>query len=138
MNYAQYFAIEKKLKNQGFDFERSELIKQFTEDKKSSLKELTATEYREFLKLLNSRFATVDKPKLTDSELRQRKKVIALFCQMGYTNSDDAPDMKRINAWIGNYGHLKHNLNYYFGSNLTKLVTQAQEVYNTFLRDLKV
>lgn len=138
MNYSAYFAIEKKLKNQGFDFERSELIKQFTEDKKSSLKELTAAQYREFLKLLNSRFAIVDTPKLTDSELRQRKKVIALFCQMGYTNEDATPDMNRINNWIGNYGHLKHNLNYYFGANLTKLVTQAQEVYVTFLRDLKV
>ncbi len=41
MNYGQYFALEKKLKQSGFDGERADLISQFTDGKKTSLRELT-------------------------------------------------------------------------------------------------
>lgn len=136
MNYTAYFAIEKKLKNQGFDFERSELVSQFTDGKKSGLKELTAFEYSEFLKMLNSRFVKVEpsRPPVNEVLQNQRRKIISLFRKMGY-EKDHKADMQRIYGWVLEYGYLHKSLNQYNEKELPKLVTQAEKVYTTYLRD---
>lgn len=135
-NYSTYFAIEKKIKRMGIPLERNEWIAQFTEGKKSGLTQLTPHEYREFIIFMNQilKVDSVQKQK----EIKQRRKVIALFAQMGYITDEQKSDMQRIHDWCIKYGHLHKDLNAYTGSDLTKLVTQAQEVYNTFIRDLKV
>lgn len=133
MNYATYFAIEKQLKSAGASVDRKDLIHAFTEGVKNSLKDLTEYEYREFIKHMN---ALLQKAKTSGGPAdRQRKKIIALFCNMGYVK-DGSADMKSIHSWCEKYGHLKVNLNGYHGADLTKLVSQAEEVYNSFIRDL--
>lgn len=133
MNYAQYFAIEKKLKNQGFDFERAELIGQFTEGKKSSLKELSSWEYQEFLKMLNLRFSSAPKVSQTDEAMQiQRRKIIALFRKMGY-EKDFKADMPRIYSWVIKYGYLHKSMNQYTADELPKLVTQAESAYKSYI-----
>jgi len=136
MNYSTYFAIEKKFSRMGITLDRSEWIDQFTEGKKTGLTQLTANEYREFIVFMNQILKTETVQK--DRELKQRRKVIALFAQMGYVTADQRSDMARINEWCKQYGHLHQELNAYTGLNLTKLVTQAQEVYNTFIHDIKL
>ncbi len=133
--YKEYFAIESKLKNQGFEVERSDIILQFSEGKKKGLSQLTHWEYKELLKWLNLRFgtATVVQPKvLNPAENLQRRKVIALFCKQGYVKNEK-PDMYRINGWCMSHGHLHKMLNNYHGADLTKLVSQAEQVYKTFI-----
>ena len=112
MNYAAYFAIEKKLKHQGFDFDRSELVSQFTDGKKSGLKELSNFEYNEFLKMLNTRFVKVEPTRAPVNEVlqNQRRKIISLFRKMGY-EKDHKADMQRIYKWVKEYGYLHKSLN---------------------------
>lgn len=133
MNYAQYFAIEKKLKNQGFDFERDELIAQFTSGKKSGLKELTATQYREFLVFLNLRFSSAPVQKPSEGVMQvQRRKIIALFRKMGY-EKDFKADMPRIYSWVIKFGHLHKSMNDHTADELPSLVTQAEAVYKSYI-----
>ncbi len=132
--YAAYFAIEKKLSRLGVTQERSEWIDQFTDGAKNSLTELTDNEYKDFLHFLNEVYNSHSKS--ADKAVKQRRKIIALFCQMGYVTQDVKPDMQRINQWCVQYGHLHKPLNDYHAADLTRLVTQANQVYSTFIHDL--
>ena len=134
MNYSAYFAIEKKLNLAGSKTDRAELIHTFTDGKKTSLKDLTEYEYKEFINHLNLLLQHALKT-VNDSETRQRRKIIALFCNMGYTQGDKS-DMVAINLWCEKYGHLKVKLNGYHGADLAKLVTQAEGVYQTFISNI--
>lgn len=146
-HYKEYFAIETKIKKQGFEIERSDVIKQFTSGRKQGLSQLSNWEYRELLLWLNQRFGNkvneVSKPKqdpkqhpdFNKKEDRQKKKIIALFCKMGYVKNEKA-DIYRINGWAMQYGHLHKIMNEYHGADLTKLVSQAEEVYKTFVDGL--
>ncbi len=142
--YKEYFAIESKIKKQGFDIERSDVIRQFSNGKKQGLSQLTPFEYRELLRWLNQSFGTNQQkpktdpkihPEFNEAEDRQKKKIIALFCKMGYVK-DDKADIYRINGWAMKYGHLHKKMNDYHGADLTKLVSQALEVYETFVDGL--
>lgn len=132
-NYSTYFAIEKKFKRIGVTIERDEMIHDFSNGKKDSLKALSDSEYQDFIRYLNQFFKSQVN---IQSETKQKRKIIALFAQMGYLTDDNKADMQRINNWCIQYGHLHCNLNGYKGSDLVKLVTQAEEVYNTFIRDV--
>jgi len=139
--FKEYFAIEKDLKKQGFTETRAELVEQFTDGAKAGLRQLSREEYNQFVAWLN--VFTSDKPGVIDRgramgkvfavENKQRRKIIALFCQMGYVK-DLKPDMDKINAWAVKYGHLDNtDLNGYHGADLGKLVLQAKNVYSTFI-----
>lgn len=135
-NFSTYFAIEKKMKRIGVQLDRSEWISIFTDGSKTSLSTLTPTEYREFIVFMNQ---SLKKEQIsTDRELKQRRKVIALFAQMGYVTAELKSDMQRINQWCVQYGHKHVELNHYHGADLTKLVSQAQEAYNTFIHDIQL
>lgn len=140
--YAAYFAIEKSLQQRGFSFERDELIEMFTEGKKSSLRELTATEYQRFLKWLNSNnddaasfrmeFEKSDKQVANN----QRRKIIALLTKLGYVTASNKADMPRIYAWVEKYGYLNKPMNQYNSAELPKLVYQAESFYKSHIERL--
>ncbi|MCO5258892.1 MAG: hypothetical protein M9916_01995 [Crocinitomicaceae bacterium] len=146
-NYAAYFAIEKKLKQNGFNLERSELIEQFTNNAKHSLKELTPFEYKEFLRWLNSTLnntpssqaredgaARYESPEEARKQ-RQRKKIIALLVKIGFLK-DDKADMERIYAWVLKYGYKHKPLNQYTEQELPELVHQAEQFYKSHIERL--
>ena len=142
--YKEYFAIESKIKKQGFDIERSDVIRQFSNGRKQGLSQLTAFVYQELLRWLNLKFGSNrttaqnsarNHPEFNEAEDRQKKKIIAIFCKMGYVK-DDKADIYRINGWAMKYGHLHKKMNDYHGADLTLLVSQAEEVYKTFLDGL--
>lgn len=137
-NYAQYFAIEKKLKSQGFDFERHELISQFTDNKKDSLKGLSYFEYAEFLRWINKKFAAMPSPEqeLKDKCQLMRRKLIALFYKMNYRTPEGKSDMVRINQWCAKYGKFHKELNGHSYQELTQLLTQAEAVYKSYIQSL--
>lgn len=132
--YAQFFALYQQLRNIGMPSERDEIVFQFTSGRTTSLKDLSPQEYKELVHWMSQLYESKH-VKYKEIEDRQRKKVIALFCQMGYTKGDK-PDMERINTWCATYGPIKRYLNYHSGANLTKLVTQAEKVYNSFIERL--
>jgi len=137
MNYKEYFAIEKTLRNKGFDFDRSELIDQFTNGKKKGLTALSAWEYKEFLLWLNRSFQNQPQQP-TDSERKDkmRKKIIAILCKMGYKKPQGGADMPRIQEWATKYGATHKTFNAYSYIELTQLVTQAELMYNKYLKAL--
>lgn len=132
MNYSAYFAKEKELKAKGFDFERSELIEQFTEGRKNGLSQLSHFEYAEFLRWLNRTFQQVTNTESQKCNL-MRRKIIALFHKMGYKLENGNIDMQRLNDWCKKYGHKHVELNAYNYNELCQLLTQAEKYYKSFI-----
>ena len=140
-NYAAYFALEKKLHGQGFDFDRKEAIRQFTAGKKSGLRELTTDEYSGLINWLNHELgqlfisSTGGRGSGKEFSQKQRRKIIALLCKVGMIK-DDRADMNRIYSWVLTHGYLKKSLNQYTASELPKLVYQAEEFYKSHIERL--
>jgi len=121
------------MKTAGMHVDRAELIANFTEGRTESLRELSATDYREFTNHLS---AMLGDAQMKDTKAnRMRKKVIALLCQCGYTRNDK-PDMKRINEWCINRGHGKCELNEYREEILPALIYQAEQMLNKTIEQL--
>jgi len=131
--YSPYFRIEKRLHASGVHVERHELIADFTDDRKTSLKELTAWEFNEFLNWLNRTYPTREDAVKNNLNL-QRRKIIALFRKMGWIEKGKA-DMERIYAWTLQYGYLKKPLNDYTSAEVPKLVSQVEIIYKKFIED---
>lgn len=131
MNYRAYFAIEKKMKSQGFDPDRKDLVNTFTGGKKTGLTQLSATEYHEFIAWLKLRF------ELSNSEDKQvrdkkRKRVIAHMCGAGYVNAiTGKPDMPTIESWVLQQKH-KKPFNSLSSKELSELIVAAQGVERHF------
>lgn len=139
MSYTQYFAIETKLKKNGFKGDRHDLIMQFTDDLKSGLSDLTPHEYLNFIIWLNQSFESLtNAPKKEVDPLaelcnKMRRKIIALFHKMDYRKPDGKIDMEHVNEWCVKYGHKHVPLNDYNYNELTKLLTQAENYYKTHI-----
>lgn len=132
MNYSYYFAIEKQLKNIGYDVDRKELIMQFTGGKKDSLRELRPHEYIKFIDYLKTRFNMNFKGvKKRDAIVKMRQKVYVLFVlKMGYS-------VANYESWMLQYSKFKKPIDAHTEHELTQLVTQAEAVYKSYLREIK-
>lgn len=130
--FRAFFLLEKQLRNSGLKYERAELIKDFTQGRTSSLRELGASEYVDLLMSMNQMVV-----KGANAEANNmRRKVIACLAKAGYTSAPKAADMERINNWCKSHGYLHKRLNEYSIGELPKLVTQAELVYAKFLEEL--
>lgn len=130
--YSAYFAIESQLKNAGFDGNRSDLITQFTDGKKSSLTQLEHIEYTEFLKWLRATFQTghqsADWQKSPQNKMRQ--KLWRILChEMRYTEA-------QMHQWVEKYGRFHKPLKQHNHQELTQLVSQAEIVLQGYYKDL--
>lgn len=132
--YAQYFAIEKKLKSIGFDVSRNELIERFTDNKKSRLSKLTTGEYKHFIIWINQSFDNITKP-VNDGwqnspENRMRRKLYVIFVQqMEYSK-------EQFYGWFYKYGKFKKSLSTHTYKELVQLVSQADKVYESYLKEI--
>lgn len=133
MNYAKYFALEKRMKAAGMHVDRAEIIADFTEGRTESLRELTATEYRELTNHMSTLVGAGEFKKSPAN--RMRKKVIAILCQCGYTK-EGMPDMDRINEWCINRGHGHKPLNAYKEESLPALIFQAEQMQQKIIERL--
>lgn len=134
MNYSLYFVLEKKLKLMGFDFERHDLIAQFTDNKKSSLRELSDHEYKEFLQYVSK---IVKNAKPSDYEVlnNMRRKLLAIFYKMGYT-ANGKTDVQAVDAWCRKYGRHHIGLNEMNRGQLAQVITQAETMLQKFIQSL--
>ena len=138
MNYGQYFALEKKLKASGFDGDRTALVSQFTDGKKTSLRALTDRQYKAFILWLNNyaNAPTVGKNKnergswQDTAENRMRRKIYSLFVtKMGY-------EKEQFYAWVVKYGKFHKALQEHNNNELTALTTQAEQVYKSWVEEI--
>jgi hypothetical protein len=147
MSYAHYFALERSIKELGFDVERSELIEQFTDGQKKSLKELSADEYTRFTTWLHTTFiqggsrsdgrsthSTAANSKYGPLNV-MRRKLLALFFKMGYQKNGKS-NVQAVDAWCRKYGKFHKGLNEMDGAELPAVITQAEAMYQTFLEGL--
>lgn len=64
---------------------------------------------------------------------QMRRKIISCCRECGWSNNGKA-DMARINAWVLKYGYLGKPLMEYNSNELPKLVTQAENMKDSFIR----
>ena len=121
------------MKSAGMNIDRAELVADFTEGRTESIKDLSPLEYQRFIKALNSLLGANDTPR--DVKSQMRTKVIAILCNLGYTENDK-PDMLRINQWCISHGHAKCELNQYSQSGLSKLIYQAEAMLKKTIEKL--
>lgn len=133
--YAQYFAIESQFKKIGVPVNRSELIADFTNDRKTGLSELTPFEYKEFIKAFQKSFNELEKSSTPEwqntQENQMRRKIISLFVhKMDYS-------MDGLDSWCISHGAYKKKLNAHNFDELVVLVTQAEKVHQSFLKRMR-
>jgi len=124
--YAQYFAIERKLKNQGRQIERKELIADFTNGRTSSLRGLSPSEYQEFVAQLSKNLHDFK----NSPENKMRQKVYALFVsKMGFSKD-------QMNSWCLKYSKAHKPLQEHNYQELIVLVHQVEQVFQSQLKSL--
>lgn len=131
-NHKAYFAIEKRLRNMGIDVDRAELIHEMTDGQSQSLKELDRDAYATLIRRLNSHFAfDQDKSWQQNPKNRMRRKVWTLLvCKMGYTE-------EQMEGWVEKYSKYKKPLREHSEAELKVLVTQAEAVYQSFIKGVR-
>ncbi len=139
MNYGQYFALEKKMKASGFDGDRTALVSQFTNGKKTSLRALTDRQYKAFIAWLNnytngetvgSNNKTAQGAWQNTPENRMRRKIYSLFVtKMGYTK-------EQFYGWVVKYGRFHKEFQELGNDELTALTTQAEQVYKSWVEEI--
>ncbi len=128
-NYAQLFAI---CKAQGFDYK--DKVAEITNGRTDSLKALTDAEYREMMLQLNKHNAHLRQTKNFEIKPgdKQRKKMIALAKNMGYSNAVDA-----LNNWCMQYGKYAKPLMQHTENELNHVLSVYEnEVYSSYLANL--
>ena len=113
------------------DAVKKSLVYQFSDERCTSSKELTAVEATALLRYLQDEHSKRCKP--------MRGKIIHYLCLLGYVDSNDRPDWDRINAFIvgiGTNNPRKVILNYLYYSELPKLVSQVEAMYKHELKRL--
>lgn len=128
--YKAYFAIEKKLRLKGYCLDRKELIHDFTQGEKNSLKALSDVEYKTFIKWLELTFKDIHFTQKSNPENNMRRKLIALLVhQVGFS-------MQQLDEWCIQYGKAHKPLNDNNYEELIDLVTQAEKVYATYVKGI--
>jgi len=64
---------------------------------------------------------------------KMRRKIISMAHEMHWHNRFGKADMQRINSWCKVYGYKHKSLNNYTYKELPALVTQFEQVYQSFL-----
>lgn len=142
-NYKQLFAICKKY---GFDYK--DKVAEFTHGKTDSLKQLSDAEFNALVLSLHKLTTPTLRHPSKGGELTRagelgfvpkpgdamRKKIIALAKNMQWHHRGSI--MQQINHWCLHYGKYKIALNQHSPSQLAYLLTQFEEVYKSYLKDI--
>jgi hypothetical protein len=116
----------------GFEPERADLIETFTNGKKTSLRALSSREYMNFIDYLKRTFKLKSGGKWQNSaENKMRRKLWSLFVhKMGY-------DEAMLKAWVVSYGKFHKPLKQHTKAELIELVSQAELVYKSWLKEVR-
>jgi hypothetical protein len=118
-----------KLKIQ--DEDRKNIILGFSFGRSDSRKDLKFTEAEELIKYLKGH---EPKKKLPGESMR--KKIISRFHEMGY-RKEGKIDMPRVQKTLMKYGYLHKKLNEYSVDELPLLVSQVDQIYNDYLKNVR-
>lgn len=136
----QITIIHVLLAKRGLKEEKAGIVLTYTNDRSSHVSEMSKKEAATLIQHLSgeSKFNNS-----VDRGEKQRRYIIAMARQMGWTTTDGRADMVKINSWIAKYGHLNSTgknttLNSYKAEHLTKLVSQFQQVLKSNLKAFSI
>lgn len=110
---------------------KKQVVKMYSRNQTESLRELTNGEANDLIQHLNSLLSQPGVEKLN----RMRHKIFAIAREMHWVRNSK-PDYERINNWCVKYGFLHKPLNEYKEKELPTLVSQFEEVYKCYLKEL--
>jgi hypothetical protein len=130
-NQAQVKAIYSLLGQHGLRDEKENIVSAFTGGKTNSVRAMSFEE----AKALISHLKTLDpSDKASD---KMRNKIISMAHEMSWRiEGTDRIDMKHLNGWCIAHSYLKKKLDDYKHNELPKLVSQFEEVYKSYLKNL--
>lgn len=120
----------------GLTANKANLICGITNGRTESSKELNNFEANELIGYLRTQLTARRLNVNSNDERanRMRKKIISLAWQMNWVNDSGACDIPRINNWCIKYGYLHKPFNDYIYAELPKLLTQFENLYNSYLK----
>lgn len=120
----------------GLSAHKANLINGITKGRTESSKQLSNFEANELLAYLRTQLHNKRQAlnSIDEKANRMRKKIISLAWQMNWVNNSGACDIPRINNWCIKYGYLHKPFNNYIYAELPKLLTQFENLYNSYLK----
>lgn len=103
-----------------------------TGNRASDVTQLTTAEANALIKSLLAQLKVEPDP---DDVMR--KKMLHFAHEMGWKFTTGQVDVKRVDAWCQQYGQFHKPLMEHNSAQLASVVTQFENVYRTFLRDLR-
>lgn len=117
------------------------LVESFTSGRTQRSSEMNNIEANELIGYLRTQVTALRTDGLEAKADKMRKKILSYAWQMNWTyintKREVKVDVQRVNNWTTKYGYLKKPLNEYIYSELPKLLTQFESVYNSYLNDLQ-
>ena len=128
ITYNQNKVLHALLGSTGLMHVKQDLVYSFSYQRTTSSSELLVDEATALIKHLQSLS--------TDAETlnKMRRKIIAKAHNMRWELANGKADMQRINQWCVRYGGFNKTLNAHTITELTKLVTQFNNMYKKFLQ----
>lgn len=111
-----------------------DLVVDLTNGREQSTKSLTFNEANKMIAYLEQKQQERNK-KAYDRADAMRKKIIVFCRETGWVKNGKA-DMSRIYSWVEKYGYLHKPLRSYTEAELPRLVTQAENMRNSFIKAL--
>lgn len=150
MNLQQNKMIHALLAQTNLTRQKANIVAGISQGRTESSKDLTDTEAQAMITYLKE---NIPPPVLDGLDIKadkMRKKIISYAWQMNWTIKINALelaklpssalpykcDMNRLNAWCEKYGYLHKKLNDYSYQELPKLLTQFENMYNDYLKNI--
>jgi hypothetical protein len=114
----------------GLQGRRHAIVWDYSNQRTESSRELTDPETRKLIRDLERGFSELERADV------MRKKIISQAHEMGWELPGHRADMARINAWCVKFGYLHKPINGYTYAELPALVTQFENMYQSFLRSI--
>ncbi len=119
--------------------QKANLVEGLTKGRTDKSSELNNVEANELIRYLRSQLPPMRHDGQKVKADKMRKKIISYAWQMNWV-LDTMPvkvNMDRVNAWAIKYGYLHKALNEYTYQELPKLVSQFENLYNSYLSGLQ-
>lgn len=113
---------------------KANLVKQYTNNRATSTTALSYQEATAMIKDLE-RMAPQTQEEIASDVMR--KKMLAIAYEMGIVTDKGKADVGRVDNWCKTHGYLHKGLNEYSYEELPKLVTQYEQVYKSYLNNIK-
>jgi hypothetical protein len=133
INPSQNRRLHQLLNQTGLNGQKPTLIYSISQGRTESSKDLSNIEADQLIKYLEQQ---LDKKDIADKESANvmRRKIIAFCHKLKWYTEDGKIDYKSIDSFCMQRGHAHKPFNDYTVKELPTLVTQFQNVYNSFLK----